>query len=157
MCRRKAWGIVGTPPCICIVSKEPCIQSHQARKVCCYRVFPAALTNVTFRHSDFLSGLPTTPVGPGDESMELSPADRLRLIHAYITCIPADGGLGITPGSSDWDLVESIMALHDRSFNETWIRSWTPRQIASVQLEKIREQVCSSFKFVEAPQYRYSS
>ncbi|RDB23782.1 hypothetical protein Hypma_008903 [Hypsizygus marmoreus] len=90
------------------------------------------------RHSDFLSGLPTTPVG--SEPVSLSPADRLRLVHTYITSIPADGGLGITPGSSDWDLVESIMALHDRAFNETWIRTWTPRQIASVQLEKIREQ-----------------
>lgn len=46
------------------------------------------------------------------------------------------------PGSKDWDLVESLMALHDREFNDRWIRSWTTRQMASVKLEKIREQVC---------------
>ncbi|KAF8074650.1 calcium-activated chloride channel-domain-containing protein [Lyophyllum atratum] len=92
------------------------------------------------RHSDFLSGLPTTPLGPEADPISLSPADRIRLVHAYVSSIPADGGLGITPGSSEWDLVESVMTLHDREFNERWTRSWTPRQIASVQLEKIREQ-----------------
>jgi anoctamin-10 len=94
-----------------------------------------------YRQSDFLSGLPTTPVGAGGDVPHLSPADRLRLVHAYVTSIPAEGGLGITPGSSEWDLVESIIALHDREFNETWIRCWTLRQLASVQLDKIREQV----------------
>ncbi|KAF9461505.1 calcium-activated chloride channel-domain-containing protein [Collybia nuda] len=92
------------------------------------------------RHSDFLSGLPTTPVAASDDIPTLSSADRLRLVHAFVTSMPADGGLGIAPGSSEWDLVESIMALHDREFNEAWIRNWTPRHIASVQLDKIREQ-----------------
>ncbi|GLB43323.1 putative calcium-activated chloride channel [Lyophyllum shimeji] len=92
------------------------------------------------RHSDFLCGLPTHVLGPEADAVSLSPADRIRLVHAYISSLPADGGLGIIPGSSDWDLVESIMTLHDREFNETWLRSWTPSQIASVQLDKIREQ-----------------
>ncbi|KAF8877895.1 calcium-activated chloride channel-domain-containing protein [Infundibulicybe gibba] len=92
------------------------------------------------RHSDFLSGLPTTPIEAGSDVQPLSPADRLRLIHAYITSTPADGGLGITPGSSEWDLVESVMALHDRDFNEVWVRTWNIRQITSVQADKIREQ-----------------
>ncbi|KAG6902487.1 hypothetical protein C0995_016064 [Termitomyces sp. Mi166 len=92
------------------------------------------------RQSDFLSGLPVKPVGSEAERLSLSPADRIRLVYDYVTSIPSDGGLGIVPGSSDWDLVESVMALHDREFNDTWIRSWTPRQIASVELVKIREQ-----------------
>lgn len=41
------------------------------------------------------------------------------------------------------------MALHDREFNETWIRGWTPRHIASVQLDKIREQVRHSCMFYQ--------
>lgn len=71
----------------------------------------------------------------------LTPADRLRLIHSYVTSATQDGGIGIVPESSDWDLVESAMALHDREFNEAWIRSWTTKQILSVKLGMIREQV----------------
>lgn len=93
------------------------------------------------RESDFLSGLPTAPGQDGVDAQHLSPADRLRLVHAYVTSMPADGGLGVTPGSSEWDLVESVMALHDREFNETWVRSWNIRHLTSVQMDKIREQV----------------
>ncbi|KAG6832166.1 hypothetical protein H0H92_004897 [Tricholoma furcatifolium] len=92
------------------------------------------------RHSDFLSGLPIKTLGSEVQHIQLTPADRIRLVHDYITSMPADGGLGVVPGATEWDLVESIFALHDRKFNETWLRSWTPRQIASVQLEKIRGQ-----------------
>jgi hypothetical protein len=53
-----------------------------------------------------------------EEDQPLAPADRIRLVHAFITSMPADGGLGISPDSPDWDLVESVMALHDREFNE---------------------------------------
>lgn len=89
------------------------------------------------RHSDFLSGLPVTSA---PTVLPLSPADRIRLVHAYITSTPADGGLGISPDSPEWDLVESIFPLHDRSFNELWVRAWKPRTIASVQLDKVRNQ-----------------
>ena len=82
-----------------------------------------------------------TPVASGADLQSLSSADRLRLVHEYISSTPADGGLGISPDSPEWDLVESIFPLHNREFNEHWIRAWTPRNIASVQLEKIREQV----------------
>ncbi|KAF5362451.1 hypothetical protein D9756_002731 [Leucocoprinus leucothites] len=92
------------------------------------------------RHADFLSGLPITPATRDSAIGPLSPADRIRLVHGYIASTPTDGGLGISPGSSEWDLVESITPLHDRSFNETWVRSWKPRQIGSVQLSRIREQ-----------------
>ncbi|KAF5383633.1 hypothetical protein D9615_003802 [Tricholomella constricta] len=117
--------------------------------VSCPKSHVASLTQRE-RHSDFLSGLPTTHLSSGSESIQLSPADRIRLVHGYVTSIPSDGGLGITPGSSDWDLVESIMTLHDRAFNETWVRSWTLRQIASVQLEKIRGQFGDSVAFYYA-------
>jgi len=96
------------------------------------------------RHSDFLSGLPTTPITLDAHETVLSSAERLRLVSTFITSTPADGGLGIIPGSGEWDLVESIMALHDRDFNEKWVRSWSPRQIVSVELEKIRGQVWMS-------------
>lgn len=101
------------------------------------------------RHSDFLCGLPAThplaaedlDVDGGAEEM-LALADRLRLVHAYMTATQADGGLGVAPGSAEWDRVESVMVLHDKLFNDTWIRAWTTRQLGlNVQIDKIKEQV----------------
>ncbi|KAJ6504498.1 calcium-activated chloride channel-domain-containing protein, partial [Mycena vulgaris] len=92
------------------------------------------------RHSDFISGLPNTPVKVEDEAQPLSPADRIRLVHAFITSTPTDGGLGISPDSPKWDLVESVMALHDREFNERWIHAWTTSRFVSVKQERLREQ-----------------
>ena len=89
------------------------------------------------RHSDFLSGLPVTPVS---SPIPLSPADKLRLVHGYISSSPTDGGLGISHDAPEWDLVESIFPLHNRDFNDRWVRAWTLRNIASVQLERIRDQ-----------------
>ncbi|KAH9849898.1 DUF590-domain-containing protein [Lenzites betulinus] len=94
------------------------------------------------RYSDFLCGLPTTnPTGTRDLAEEpLTPADRLRLVHTYVTSTLADGGLGVAPGSSNWDRVESVLVLHDHSFNDAWIRSWTTRQLGFVKFDKIRQQ-----------------
>ncbi|KAF8662796.1 hypothetical protein AX16_001080 [Volvariella volvacea WC 439] len=94
------------------------------------------------RESDFLSGLPVTPVRTGVEAnrVHLSPADRLRLVYSFVTSMPSDGGLGITPGVAEWDMVESVMALHDKEFNEAWVKLWSIRDITTVQLDKIREQ-----------------
>ncbi|KAJ6471863.1 calcium-activated chloride channel-domain-containing protein [Mycena sanguinolenta] len=95
------------------------------------------------RHSDFLSGLPTTPVNlkkDEEEDVPLAPADRIRLVHAFITSMPLDGGLGISPDAPEWDLVESVMTLHDREFNERWIHAWTTSRYVSVKQEHLREQ-----------------
>ncbi|KAG7448058.1 DUF590-domain-containing protein [Guyanagaster necrorhizus] len=92
------------------------------------------------RHSDFLSGLLTTPIKSGTLLPPLSISDRLRLVHSYITSTPTDGGLGITPETSQWDLVESVMCLHDRDWNEQWKHTWKSRKIASVSEDRIRDQ-----------------
>lgn len=105
----------------------------------------SASHNCARRYSDFLCGLPTTnPTGTRDLAEEpLTPADRLRLVHTYVTSTPTDGGLGVVPGSSNWDRVESVLVLHDHTFNESWIRAWTTRQLGFVKFDKIREQVRS--------------
>ncbi|CAL1715387.1 unnamed protein product [Somion occarium] len=94
------------------------------------------------RHSDFLSGLlPKNPIGGEDlDTTPLSPADRIRLIHTYITSADVDGGLGIAPLSDEWNRVESLMALHDHQFNDNWIRSWTTSQLGFVKYDQIKEQ-----------------
>ena len=82
---------------------------------------------------------PTAPINL--EQTPLSPADYLRLIHTYITSTVSDGGLGIVSGSKEWDRIESVMALHDHSFNDEWIRLWTTRQLGFVPLDGIKDQV----------------
>ena len=106
------------------------------------------------RHSDFLSGL---PVNPAANSQPLSPAERIRLVHSYITSTPKDGSLGISPDAPEWDLVESIFPLHDREFNEHWIRAWKPRNKPSVPLEKIRDQFGDSIALYFAFLSSYTS
>ncbi|KDR85927.1 hypothetical protein GALMADRAFT_393543 [Galerina marginata CBS 339.88] len=81
------------------------------------------------RHSDFLSGL---PVSPAIGVLPLSPADRLRLVHSYISSTPANGELGISSDAAEWDFVGSVFPLHDREFNKTWIRAWKLQNIASI-------------------------
>ncbi|KAL0069139.1 hypothetical protein AAF712_003825 [Marasmius tenuissimus] len=96
----------------------------------------------TERDSDFLNGLPVTPITKdAAAALPIAPADRLRLVHAYITSSPAEGGLGINPESKQWDLIDSIICLHDREFNDRWIHAWTTRWIGgSVGLERLRQQ-----------------
>jgi hypothetical protein len=67
-------------------------------------------------------------------------ADRLRLIHSYITAMTSHGCLGIIPGSKQWDHVDAVLGLHDHEFNARWIHLWMTR-ITSAKVEAIREQV----------------
>jgi anoctamin-10 len=98
----------------------------------------------TQRHADFLLGLPSS-LPAGLAVSPLSDANRLRLVHDYITSLKADGGLGIIPGISQWPRVESILALQDPDFNHSWITTWTRRRIGFnvgfSELNKIRDEV----------------
>lgn len=106
------------------------------------------------RYSDFLRGLPASEILTQDsaalsDASTFSPADRLRLIYEFVTSTPNDGGLGVVPGSTEWTRVESVLALHDREFNDMWLRSWTRRQvgfgIGKTELDKIKDQVRPDF------------
>ncbi|KAI0046519.1 DUF590-domain-containing protein [Auriscalpium vulgare] len=95
------------------------------------------------RHSDFLYGLTTSAVpavASEPDLHSLTPAERLRLIFAYVTSTPADGGLGISQDSDEWTRIESIMTLHDSHFNDIWVRSLAKRHVGSQQLDTIRSQ-----------------
>lgn len=99
------------------------------------------------RHADFLLGLPSSLPGHSHTSAvkPLSRADRLRLVHDYVTSLKADGGLAIIPGVAQWPRVESILALHDSVFDHSWINTWTRRSIGFKvgfsELNKIRDEV----------------
>ncbi|KAF8631726.1 hypothetical protein AX15_002231 [Amanita polypyramis BW_CC] len=101
------------------------------------------------RHSDFLSGLPITPIPENAIVGPLLPADRIRLLHSYITSMPSGGGLGITPDAPDWDCVDSIFPLHDIE-NEAWVRSWEPTHLASVSIRKMRDEFGDSVAYYYA-------
>jgi len=112
--------------------------------VFCFFVFGFLSGTCPPRQADFLSGLPVTPVSRDSLIGEPSPADKIRLVHDFISSCPSEGGLGVSPGSFEWDLVESITPLHDPTFNEIWVRSWKPFRMTSVELNGIRDQVCQS-------------
>lgn len=88
---------------------------------------------------------------------QLSHSERIRLIYSHITSTPKDGGLGISPEAPEWDLLESIFPLHDREFNEHWVRAWKPRNKVSISLVKIRDQFGDSIALYFAFLSSYTS
>lgn len=73
--------------------------------------------------------------------LNLSDADRIRLVHDYITGATADGGLAIFPGTKEWSRVTNIMAIHDQEFNERWLKEWSTHGVGSADLDKIKDHV----------------
>ncbi|KAI9464809.1 DUF590-domain-containing protein [Russula earlei] len=91
------------------------------------------------RHSDVLRGLSNCALDFNPSAIK--PAERLRLVHTYVTATSPDGGLGIHPDNDDWPRVESIMALHDPQYNHLWIRSVTKTfDVGHESLDFIRGQ-----------------
>jgi len=74
-------------------------------------------------------------------NVSLSDADRIRLLHDYITWTTADGGLAVVPGTEQWSRVTNIMAIHDQEFNERWLKAWSTQGVGSVDLDKIKDHV----------------
>ena len=74
-------------------------------------------------------------------NVNLSDADRVRLLHDYITWTTADGGLAVVPGAEQWGRVTNIMAIHDQEFNERWLKAWSTHGVGSVDLDKIKDHV----------------
>ncbi|KAJ3773638.1 calcium-activated chloride channel-domain-containing protein [Lentinula raphanica] len=97
------------------------------------------------RESDFLSGLPITPIAGKDNN--LSPSERIRLVHSYITSATSDGGLDIHPDIPRWSFIESVFCLHDRVFNELWVHAWTSNWLStsSVTQGEIRAHFGDTF------------
>jgi hypothetical protein len=99
----------------------------------------------SFSEKNFMFGLPVsnlTSISDGD--VDLTPADRIRLTHSYITSTVKDGGLAIVPESEEWTRVKSIIAIHDPQFDSNWIRKWKLHIVGSKHLDDIKNQVCST-------------
>jgi hypothetical protein len=96
------------------------------------------------RHSAqaFVHGL-TSSHDAIKDGISLSPAERSRLIHFYISSSRKDGGLGITPGAPEWSRVESLIVMHDQHWNDKWILKWSTSLDINASLDELRAQVCA--------------
>ncbi|KAF8982690.1 hypothetical protein BGZ46_000808 [Entomortierella lignicola] len=88
-----------------------------------------------------------------DESLDnLSDSDRIRIICELITGLTNEGGAGIHPGEDEY--VESILPLHEKAFNNSWLKSWSTKWIVNEKdLSKVRdhfgEKVAYYFEFLQ--------
>ncbi|KAF9319554.1 hypothetical protein BG003_008807 [Podila horticola] len=93
------------------------------------------------------------PAKSRDESLDtLTDSDRLRLISELITRLPSEGGAGIYPGHDEF--VESILPLHDKAFNKSWLKSWSTKWIVdhndlTVVRDHFGEKVAYYFEFLQ--------
>jgi len=71
--------------------------------------------------ADWLTGVRIRDVdddsADGNDS-QLMEAERLRLVYDIITNPPSEGGADIKPGSDKFELVGSLLPLHDKVYND---------------------------------------
>ncbi|KAK0112153.1 hypothetical protein ONS96_001410 [Cadophora gregata f. sp. sojae] len=85
----------------------------------------------------------------------ITEAERLRLTYLLITKSTSDGGAGITPKEGEWKGVESIFALHDRTFNKAWIKDISSKYFLNAQdlvaiKDKFGERIAFYFSFLQS-------
>ena len=78
----------------------------------------------------------------------VSPAERIRLVHQYVTTSTYDGGLGITPAAPEWPRVSSIFVLHDHEYNDGLIKSWKAELDISSHLDSIKDHVSNPYECI---------
>ncbi|KAF3939710.1 Anoctamin-10 [Dactylella cylindrospora] len=110
------------------------------------------------RVRDWLHGIrPAAPEKETQQSLEKEPlteGERLRIVYSLITLPNSEGGAGITPKQGEWNLVESIFALHDHEFNKKWLKDWSTKWLIGPEdLKVIRdrfgEKIAFYFAFIQ--------
>src|SRR5258707_12417268 len=94
-----------------------CTSESVSGKISFSRIVYSSLSTChLYSHSDVLHGLSTRAADVDPTS--ISSAERLHLVHCYVTATPSDAGLGIHPDNDAWSRVQSIVSLHDLAFND---------------------------------------
>eukprot|EP01135_Chromosphaera_perkinsii_P000889 Nk52_evm52s152 gene=Nk52_evmTU52s152 len=74
-----------------------------------------------------------------NSSMELSSAERMRLLRNAISRPRAEGGAGINENSSPF--IVEMFPLHDRDFNKRWMKKWSTKWFLSAKdIHEIKDQ-----------------
>ncbi|KAF2085021.1 DUF590-domain-containing protein [Saccharata proteae CBS 121410] len=82
------------------------------------------------------------------EAEPLYEAERLRIIYQLITNPEHEGGAGITPREDGWKEVESLFALHDHKYNNSWIKKWSTQYLLTPEdLDEIRNRLGEKIAF----------
>ncbi|KAG9306899.1 hypothetical protein G9A89_002568 [Geosiphon pyriformis] len=84
------------------------------------------------RVHDWLKGVRIRDIDDDNVSgsdVSLNEAERLRLVHDIITRSTNDDGAGIYPRLGDFELVTSLLPIHDRDYNQNWIKSWSTKWV----------------------------
>lgn len=115
------------------------------------------------RSQDFLHGVVTAEELSMDEPFK--PAERVRYTHKRITAphraSSAERGAGITARCAEFPHVMDMMPLHDSSFNQAWIKTWSRVSLASIvygidqsEIDKLRDHfgvhIAMYFAFLNA-------
>ena len=115
------------------------------------------------RSQDFLHGVVTAEELSMDEPFK--PAERVRYTYKRITAphraSSAEQGAGITARCAEFPHVMDMMPLHDSSFNQAWIKTWSRVSLASIvygidqsEIDKLRDHfgvhIAMYFAFLNA-------
>jgi hypothetical protein len=75
-----------------------------------------------------------------DRDLDLTDAERLRLIHSMIVNSRSEGGAGIRPGIDKFGIVEGLLPLHDYQYDESWVKDWSTKWLIQKQdLMRLRD------------------
>ncbi len=80
---------------------------------------------------DWISGVkvgaPDKRLDPYGNTEVIKDSERLRLVYLILTAPEAQGGAAITPNLGLWTDIEAIFPLHNKTFNDAWIRRWSQK------------------------------
>ena len=81
-------------------------------------------------------------------TLQMTEAERYRMVHQMITMPREEGGAGVTPKQGQWKNVESVFPLHDHKFNKEWIKQWSTKTFLKADdLDMIRNHLGEKIGF----------